>query len=266
MGASLEGSEDRGDESELGRSLRLIAEERRLDGRGQARPMTILIHPAITKRLPSIRPAVVGPLSDVRRRGRRRGRRGRRDRERFCKLARIRQRDPSRWPVRSKPAQVLRSTHDIALAGGIHSATKDRVASLKQGCQNSRTEIAGGSETIALHTATILSYRIPAPPPPAAISTGGDGIVVDVVTPVHLPRLVKRRLTPTKPAIALRDRVSEMPSSCATAIAGWGQALCRPGIGSMMSAISSRGIGLGLRRNDVEFRAPPRRKRSTSRA
>src|SRR5215218_5452736 len=39
------------------------------------------------------------------------------------------------------------------------------------------------------------------------------------VTPFHSPVLVKRRLTPPKPAIALRIASSDTPSSRATAIA-----------------------------------------------
>ena len=60
-----------------------------------------------------------------------------------------------------------------------------------------------------------------------------------MVTPFHSPARVKRRLTPPKPASALRIASSGIFSSCATATAEVAlSALWRPGIGSVRSLMA----------------------------
>ena len=55
-----------------------------------------------------------------------------------------------------------------------------------------------------------------------------------IVAPFHSPTRVNRRLTPPKPASALRMTSALTPSACATAIAAVAfNALWRPGIGKV---------------------------------
>jgi len=80
------------------------------------------------------------------------------------------------------------------------------------------------------------------------------------VTPLVSPVLVKRRLTPPKPAIALRIMSSDRPSSCPTAMAAVAlSALCRPGIGKLNAGDFMRRIGLAVAEYDLEIRAAAHR-------
>jgi hypothetical protein len=77
---------------------------------------------------------------------------------------------------------------------------------------------------------------------------------------------VKRRFTPPKPASALRIASPATPSSCATAIAAVAfEALCRPGIGSVMSEISCAAPVLRLRITTLNLDPPVIGERSVKR-